>query len=160
MCVLIENLIFFSTIVLRHCDTSHFLLVQSRVSFSARNSLTKRKWEPSEKRSGDPSTTARLRRSRPAPVIYPDEIAALYSCTIDCAREDSAKKRTDRATDLLWSVRSTRRGRGEKWKTVRERKEGPVIGICAVEKPWKINYRPCKGAENYIDRRRERARRG
>lgn len=42
----------------------------------------------------------------------------------------------------------------EKRKAMRERKEGPVIGTGVVEKRWKINYRPCKGVENYIDRRR------
>lgn len=34
-----------------------------------------------------------------------------------------------------------------------QRKEGLVIGIDVVEKPWRINYRSCKGVENYIDRR-------
>lgn len=65
-----------------------------------------------------------------------------------------AKKRTTERTTSC--EEEERGGAGEKRKTVWERKEGPVIGICAVEKPWKINYRPCKGAENYIDRRRAR----
>lgn len=94
-----------------------------------------------QKRSNYPSTAAPPCRRR-SPVIYPDEITALYFCTIDWQKmcEDE-----DRQT-----VRKARNG---KQQIYRKRKERSVIGICAVEKPWKINYRPCKGVENYIDRR-------
>lgn len=65
------------------------------------------------------------------------------------ARRCAEKKATEQPTS--WSVRTRAASRETREK---ERKEGPVIGIGAVEKPWKINYRPCKGVENYIDRRR------
>lgn len=73
------------------------------MSFGARNSLTKRKWGPSEdheERSSNPSTAGPPSHSRPAPVIYPDEIAALYSHTIDW-RKKMCGEESDRATDLL-----------------------------------------------------------
>lgn len=138
-------------------ESGYFLLKQARMPFGARNPLTKRKWRPSEdheERSSDPSTTAPPSRSRPAPVIYPDEITALYSYTIDWRKK--MWKESDRATDLL-----EREADGKPRNEGRRRKEKgePVIGIGAVEKPWKINYRPCKGVENYIDRRRRRPRR-
>jgi len=73
------------------------------MSFGARNSLAKRKRRPSEDHeelSSDPSTTASPSRSRPAPVIYSDEITALYSYTIDW-REKMCGEESDRAIDLF-----------------------------------------------------------
>jgi len=59
---------------------------------------------------------------------------------------------SDRATDLL--ERETDESDKPRNGSRGKEKGKPVIGIGAVEKPWKINYRPCKGVENYIDRRR------
>jgi len=120
-------------------------------------SLAKRKWRPSEdheERSSNPSTAASPTRSRPAPVIYPDEITALYSHTIDWR-----KKMCGEESDRPLGAWGRWRWQAKKRKTEQKRKERPVIGIGAVEKPWKINYRPCKGVENYIDRRRLSPRR-
>jgi len=112
------------------------------MSFSARISLAKRKWRPSEdheERSSNPSTAASPTRSRPAPVIYPDEITALYSYTIDWR-----KKMCGEESDRPLGAWGRWRWQAKKRKTEQKRKERPVIGIGAVEKPWKINYRRAK----------------
>lgn len=91
-------------------------------------------------------------------VIYLDEIAALYSYTIDW-RTKMCGEENDRARPtFLNAIESQERELREGWwKTEGDatvgRKGGPVIGIDAIEKPWKINYRSCKRVENYIDRR-------
>lgn len=72
------------------------------------------------------------------------------------AQEDVRRRK--RQSDLPLGVRGERQAEKRGVKRRKEKGE-PVIGIGAVEKPWKINYRPCKGVENYIDRRCRRPRR-
>lgn len=117
------------------------------MSFSARNSLTKRKWRPNEdhveaiERPVNGSTSASSSVAPPSSGYLPRWNHSFVFLHDRPAEEDARKteKKDDRTIDSLLSFSDRERRETESNKYIyiyiwEEKREGPVIGICAVLK--------------------------